>query len=82
MEAIMKAFERMEKAQQRRQESMAKTSHRKDSRDDRDEAGGLADHEADQSPPPPTYSSGQSQLGEKRIVMIGQETRTKSFKRG
>jgi hypothetical protein len=34
MEAIMKAFERMEKAQQRRQESIAKTTHLKYSRDD------------------------------------------------
>lgn len=68
----MKAFERMEKAQQRRQDSMAKTTHRKDSRDGKDEPG----DEGDQSPPP---SHGNSVSVEKRVIVV-QEPRTKTFR--
>ncbi len=68
----MKAFERMEKAQQRRQDSMAKTTHRKDSRDGKDEPGDEGDH----SPPP---SHGSSVSVEKRVIVV-QEPRTKTFR--
>lgn len=68
----MKAFERMEKLQQRRQESVAKTSHRKDSRDGRD------DQDMDQSPP---HSHGSSLPVEKRAIST-QDSRTKTFRRG
>ena len=78
MEAIMKAFERMEKQQQRRQESVAKTTHRKDSREDKD-GGDDADRH---SPPPSAHSAGGQPSAEKRVTMMGQESRTKSFKRG
>lgn len=80
MEAIMKAFERMEKQQQRRQETLAKTTHRKDSRDGREDKDEGAD-DVDHSPPPSTHPGGQPQ-SEKRAGMAGQEPRTKSFKRG
>ena len=71
MEAIMKAFERMEKAQQRRQDSMAKTTHRKDSRDGKDEPGDDADHS-----PPPSHGTGNAITAEKRVIVV-QEPRTK-----
>ena len=50
MEAIMKAFERMEKAEQRRQEALARMAHRKDGKDD-DCLGLDADVEQPLSPP-------------------------------
>jgi hypothetical protein len=74
MEAIMKAFERMEKAQQRRQESIAKTTLRKDPRDDKDDVG-------DEVDPPPSHGSGNNASMEKRVIMV-QEARTKTFRRG
>lgn len=75
MEAIMKAFERMEKAQQRRQESIAKTTHRKDPRDDKDEPGDEVDS------PPPSHGSGNTGVIEKRVMVV-QEARNKTFRRG
>jgi hypothetical protein len=39
MEAIMKAFERLEKAEQRRQENQAKQAHRKEHRHDAANSG-------------------------------------------
>jgi histone-lysine N-methyltransferase MLL5 len=39
MEAIMKAFERLEKAEQRRQENQAKQAHRKDHQHDAANSG-------------------------------------------
>lgn len=72
----MKAFERMEKAQQRRQESIAKTTHRKDSRDGKDELG----DEVDQSPSP-SDASENPVSNEKRVVLV-QEPRTKAFRKG
>ena len=70
----MKAFERMEKAQQRRQESIAKTTHRKDPRDDKDDVG-------DEAETPPSQASGNNATMEKRVIMV-QEARTKTFWRG
>ena len=78
----MKAFERMEKAQQRRQESIAKTAHRKDPRDgkefaDKDGSMSGGDAEMDVSSSPPHSSVSQEKKG---ILM--QEGRSKSFRRG
>lgn len=70
MEAIMKAFERMEKAQQRRQETQAKTTHRKDSRS-KDDHEDLVDHS------PPAYDRNQ---GEKRS--LNSHDRAKTFRKG
>lgn len=68
MEAIMKAFERMEKAQQRRQETQAKTTHRKDPRG-KDDQGDDLDHS------PPAYNP-----SEKRP--LGGHDRAKTFRKG
>lgn len=72
----MKAFEKMEKAQQRRQESIAKTTHRKDSRDGKDDSADVVDHSS-----PPSHSSSNVQSAEKRVNVV-QEPRTKTFRRG
>ena len=84
MEAIMKAFERMEKAQQRRQDSMAKTTHRKEPRDgkdipDRDDNSGGDGEVYSSSPPPPPSTSIQPK--EKRGILV-QEARSRTFRRG
>ena len=79
MEAIMKAFERMEKAQQRRQESIAKTAHRKDSRDGKEDgntSGGDVEMDVSSSPP---HTSVQQ---EKKSGIITQDGRSKTFRRG
>lgn len=91
MEAIMKAFEKMEKAQQRRQETMAKT-HRKDSRDGRDEkdettGDDVVDVTIAHSLPQRAVSVGGSlsvaiASAEKRVVIMEHESRTKSIRRG
>ena len=76
----MKAFERMEKAQQRRQESIAKTAHRKDSRDGKDDgnmSGGEVEMDVPSSPP---HSSVQQEKKCGGILM--QDGRSKSFRRG
>lgn len=72
----MKAFERMEKAQQRRQESIAKTTHRKDSRDGKDEPGDEVDHS-----PPPSHGTSNAVSVDKRVIVV-QEARNKTFRRG
>jgi len=79
MAAIMKAFERMEKAQQRRQESIAKTAHRKDSRDGKEDgniSGGDIEMDVPSSPPP------NSSVQEKKSGILTQDGRSKSFRRG
>lgn len=76
MEAIMKAFERMEKAQQRRQETTAKTTHRKDSRDGKDNLADEVDHSS-----PPSHNTASVPLAEKRVMVV-QEPKTKTFRRG
>ena len=89
MEAIMKAFEKMEKAQQRRQETIAKT-HRKDSRDGRDDetAGDdVVDVTVAHLLPQRAVSVGGSlsvavASAEKRVVIMEHDSKAKSIRRG
>lgn len=87
----MKAFEKMEKAQQRRQETIAKT-HRKDSRDGRDDKDDMIGEDMADVPLPNLLPQRAVSVGgtlsvavasaEKRVVIMGQDSRAKSIRRG
>ena len=81
----MKAFERLEKAEQRRQETIARMAHRKDGKDGKEDDCLDADVERSSSPPPlannsPSSASLAHSADKKDLSCF--DSKSRNFRRG